>query len=306
MKEIYPDYYNKFKCIADKCRHNCCIGWEICVDDKTMEHYQNMNNDMGKKIIQNISEDSQSFILTDDKKCPFLLKNGLCEIISVCGKESLCDICTLHPRFKNFYTSFVESGLGLCCEEACRIILTSEDKFKIEIYDDIFLTDEEEEFISIRQDFFNILQNRNKTVLERFEELAKRVNLDFSYDSKKIYKMYMCLEKLDPKWSQELDNIKNLNFKKKVFQREDMQLLFEQLGVYFVYRHLIEAMWDDDYTSWISFVLVSVYVIGMLFSYYIYDIQKFDFEKAIDIVRMYSSEIEYSDENINNIIEFIN
>ncbi len=306
MKEIFPEYYNKFNCIADKCTHNCCIGWEICVDDETMERYKNMNSTIGKRIIGNISRDSQSFVLTDDEKCPFLMKNGLCEIISECGKEYLCDICALHPRFKNFYTSFVETGLGLCCEEACRIVLSDKDKFKISIDDEIFLTDEEEEFISIRQDIFNILQNRNKSVYERYEELAKKFGLDFSFDTRKLYDVYMSLEKLDSKWSQELENIKDINFDKEIFQMKDIEILFEQLGVYFVFRHLSEALWDGDYTSWVSFVLVSVYIIGMLFTYYIYNSDRFDFEEATDLVRMYSSEIEYSDENINKIIKHIN
>jgi len=306
MIELYPDYYYKFHCIADKCSHSCCIGWEICVDDNTMELYKNMTEGKGKRIIENISEDSQSFILTDDEKCPFLMKNGLCEIICECGEEYLCDICALHPRFKNFYTSFIETGLGLSCEEACRIILTERDRFKIDINDEIFLTDEEEEFINIRQDIFDILQNRQKPISERFEELAKNFGTNFSFDTNRIYEIYMSLEKLDPKWSLELENIKNMHFDRKIFEREDMQLLFEQLSVYFVFRHLSEAMWDNNYLSRISFVLVSVYLIGMMFSYYEDSEENIDFEKAIDIVRMYSSEIEYSDENIDKIIEFIN
>ena len=28
-----PDFYGKFKCTAEKCRHSCCIGWEIDIDD---------------------------------------------------------------------------------------------------------------------------------------------------------------------------------------------------------------------------------------------------------------------------------
>ena len=24
-----PSYYKTFQCIADKCEHSCCIGWEI-------------------------------------------------------------------------------------------------------------------------------------------------------------------------------------------------------------------------------------------------------------------------------------
>ena len=33
MKVVVPNYYNQFKCIAEKCHHNCCIGWEIDIDD---------------------------------------------------------------------------------------------------------------------------------------------------------------------------------------------------------------------------------------------------------------------------------
>ena len=37
MKITAPDYYSQFKCIADQCRHTCCVGWEIEVDDEGLE-----------------------------------------------------------------------------------------------------------------------------------------------------------------------------------------------------------------------------------------------------------------------------
>ena len=36
MEQIYPDYYEHFACIGGECRHNCCIGWEIDIDEKTI------------------------------------------------------------------------------------------------------------------------------------------------------------------------------------------------------------------------------------------------------------------------------
>ena len=36
MDIFAPSYYKKFKCIADKCHHNCCIGWEIDIDDEAL------------------------------------------------------------------------------------------------------------------------------------------------------------------------------------------------------------------------------------------------------------------------------
>ena len=30
-----PSYYEKFHCIADQCKDNCCYGWEIDIDEGT-------------------------------------------------------------------------------------------------------------------------------------------------------------------------------------------------------------------------------------------------------------------------------
>ena len=124
MKEIFPNYYKKFKCIADKCKHSCCIGWEIDIDEDTMDLYNSLDSEFAKKIRSNIEGDQPHFILKENARCPFLNDNGLCDIILELGDGAISDICYLHPRFSNFYEDFIETGLGLCCEEAARIILT--------------------------------------------------------------------------------------------------------------------------------------------------------------------------------------
>ena len=48
MKRIAPNYYPAFRCIADQCRHNCCIGWEIDVDDDTLAYYQSIDGALGE------------------------------------------------------------------------------------------------------------------------------------------------------------------------------------------------------------------------------------------------------------------
>ena len=40
MIMLVPNYYKDFLCIADKCRHSCCIGWEIDIDEETLEFYE--------------------------------------------------------------------------------------------------------------------------------------------------------------------------------------------------------------------------------------------------------------------------
>ena len=37
---IVPAYYEEFQCVADACRHNCCIGWKIDIDEETAARYQ--------------------------------------------------------------------------------------------------------------------------------------------------------------------------------------------------------------------------------------------------------------------------
>ena len=49
MKIVKPDYYDSFRCIADKCRHSCCIGWEIDIDEDTLDLYENIPGDFGDR-----------------------------------------------------------------------------------------------------------------------------------------------------------------------------------------------------------------------------------------------------------------
>ena len=119
MFTIKPDFYDSFKCIADKCTDSCCIGWEIDVDEFALEKYNNINNDFGKKIRSQIikSEDgSNCFALAENERCPFLNQRNLCDIIINCGEDHLCDICREHPRFYEWFVGVTECGLGLCCE----------------------------------------------------------------------------------------------------------------------------------------------------------------------------------------------
>ena len=50
MKLYAPAYYKEFSCIADRCRHSCCIGWEIDVDADTLAFYEDLEGDYADKI----------------------------------------------------------------------------------------------------------------------------------------------------------------------------------------------------------------------------------------------------------------
>ena len=110
MKLIAPDYYNSFSCIASACRHSCCVGWDIAVDEDTYEYYKTVGGALGKKLKKSISvtDEGACFAVDENLHCPFLQADGLCEIICNLGEGALCNICADHPRFRNYFADRTE------------------------------------------------------------------------------------------------------------------------------------------------------------------------------------------------------
>ena len=132
MKIIAPDYYKEFKCIAQKCKHTCCAGWEIDIDEDAYERFK-----VFPSIKMHISsEGTPHIVLYNDDRCPFLRSDNLCQMQIDYGEEFLCQICRDHPRFRNYWNDRIEIGLGLACEEAARIILTSDHPLKLVVIED--------------------------------------------------------------------------------------------------------------------------------------------------------------------------
>ena len=58
MQFIRPDFYDDFHCLADACRHSCCIGWEIDVDEESLDLYRRVPGDFGARLRRSISTES--------------------------------------------------------------------------------------------------------------------------------------------------------------------------------------------------------------------------------------------------------
>ncbi len=294
MKIFAPDYYADFKCSAGNCKHSCCIGWEIDVDLKTAEFYKNVPGEFGKKLSENIdfSEEGGTFRLCENERCPFLNEKNLCEIYINLGPKALSQICDDHPRFRNYFESRTEIGLGLCCEEVAKLILEKKSKTEIrEIGEDtepFYNSEEENEFLENRRELFEIFQNREKTIEERISDAfgffgEKTPVIDFE----KWAKTCLSLERLDEKWTEILEKISSEPFAPKNFDETSA----EQLLCYFLFRHFnLEEQLLSLFYSVLSFYMTekAAEQVGI-------------FEAA----RLWSSEIEYSDENKEIILDTI-
>ena len=153
MKIIAPDYYLEFQCIADQCRHTCCQGWEIDIDEPSMRRF-NIIPEISAEI--DTSGEVPHFLLSADERCPFLREDGLCRMIKTYGEEMLCQICADHPRFRNYWSDRIELGLGMVCEEAARLILSREEPARLIVIDEndeesAPLTEVEQQLLDYRQ-----------------------------------------------------------------------------------------------------------------------------------------------------------
>jgi len=120
-----PEYYRHFYCVADRCAHTCCAGWQIDIDRESLDRYMRLEGPLGDRLRRSVALAPQPhFILTEDERCPFLTAGGLCELIIRLGEGALCQICAEHPRYRNYWSDRIELGLGLVCGEAGRLILS--------------------------------------------------------------------------------------------------------------------------------------------------------------------------------------
>lgn len=177
MINRYPSYYPLFHCIADSCQHSCCVGWEIDIDAESASRYQAMPGNFGEELRQKICwENPPHFRLQSDSRCPFLDSRGLCRLILEKGEEILCEICAQHPRFHNQYGNLRESGLGLCCEEAGRLLFAQKEPVRFLQTETTKISPEESpdwlpELLAVREMAFSLLQNRAYSLQNRFSLL---------------------------------------------------------------------------------------------------------------------------------------
>ena len=311
MKLIAPDYYTKFKCIADRCKHSCCIGWVIDVDPDTLAYYHSVTGPLGERLKKGIDESGETahFILGEGERCPFLNQSGLCDLIIGLGEDCLCQICTDHPRYRNFYSDRTEIGLGLCCEAAGDLILKRQEKATLVVLEDDGENEEldvpDESLLTWREQLFAIVQDRSLTIEERAAAILKAA--EFTIPERSLAEwaeIYMELERLEESWTDRLEELKSTDISHAPsLDMPEWEIAFEQLLVYFLYRQLPFALDDGEYEGRAAFCVLSYRIIRDLCHVHAVLHGSVDLDDLVEIARQYSAEIEYSDENVEALLD---
>lgn len=356
-----PLYYKKFHCIADKCKDSCCsAGWEIDIDAETAELYKNVTGPFGEMLHENISKTSPChFVLDNHHNCPFLNNKKLCDIYINLGEEHLCQICKDHPRYYEWFDEIgvKEAGIGLCCEEAARIILSDENEF--EFYEErlienksvnnsynneVFLnsnsnTDETDitnnynynsnielynYLFSARNKIFAYLDSPEVSIVSKLRNIlwyGQTLQQDIDFDLldnediidvssntnssiTSIIDYIATLEPNDSKWPTYLkdcillENEFNKNLQAFESAHPEIEKYLKNVSAYFIWRYFLKAVFDEDVISKVKFMYVSVLVLRYLFFCKWYETSELSLEDCIEIVKKYSEEVEYCEDNL--------
>jgi lysine-N-methylase len=212
-----PDFYDQFKCIASRCTDTCCVGWEIDIDEATQEVYRKVAGAFGERLRANI-EDGHFKLLPHDR-CPFLDKDNLCEVYQHLGEDALCDICTEHPRFVEVYGDIMERGLGLCCEEAARLLLEGEGPLAFTCEECDEPEDElDDDDLDIRDQVLGEREWMFETLADQDTPFAEKLYKVFGYTDESpfapfestnaMFELLAKLESYGPDWDAALSRIK--------------------------------------------------------------------------------------------------
>ena len=163
-KEIKTDYYDTFTCIADKCSFTCCQEWKIAVDDNTyikwnLLNLTKQNNNCLDQYLKQ-KDGTRVIALNEQKQCPFLNEQKLCNLVLNYGDEVLPETCAIFPRQIHEFADRKEYSLVSCCPEVVDL-LNQQDKicFTKNMFDM-----DEDILLQIRTMMITIMQNQHFSI----------------------------------------------------------------------------------------------------------------------------------------------
>lgn len=317
MKNIYPSYFEKFKCIADKCPDSCCKGWDVVVDDETNEYYQSIDGEFGEKLkkLTEIDCDGDRIFVSQSGRCPFWNENELCDIYINLGESHLCKTCREFPRLTQDYAAFTEHLLSFACPKAARLILGTDNAYDdFKNYDlDFSLCDYNAELmrflLSAREKLKGIFTDKSLPfslglgIAMQFCENVQSAIDEFDYSAdvvidrnckediihKKslsyVFEMHKEFDIMTDEWREILCKASEHADEKIPGQYDD---LFKRMALYYIYRYFLTAVDSMNVLSTANRILCAYVVIGSALLTGEYETEK--------LFWLYSKEVEHSTE----------
>ena len=347
MYYLYPDYYKKFHCTADKCIDTCCAEWQIVIDDDSLEKYGKYEGDYQQTLCQNIDWEEGVFEHNKRGKCALLRGDNLCDMYIHMGAGSLCSTCREYPRHTEEFENLREITLSLSCPEVAKIVMNttepvtfiSKEDDEDESYEDFdyFLFSELED---VREEMICIMQNRSISIGDRIRKILQisasvqrhydagslilwkefdesdrvRVNDEYEFFERVFLFLFEEFEILYPQWAEVLVESRLFLFSegREVFEQNKeefetwwntsgltpLEIVLEQLVVYFISVYLLGAVYDENVLGKIDACIGHTIEIYLLLLGRWLKHGELAMDDVMEVVYRYSREIEHSDENL--------
>ena len=317
MKLIKPSYYDAFRCIAGACPDSCCHQWQIQVDAVSADKYRHLSGPLGDALrTAMVTRYGETVMRNVKNRCPMWREDGLCRIQAELGEEALCDVCRDFPRLRQDYGDFVELGLEMSCPEAARMMLTADIwHMQTQTVTGGEEPDYDPEIMAIlrrsRGYALGLLSMQGYSVPQRLavllmygyqvqgqidgggekpfdpeQALAEAAQFAGDADFGAVLDFYDGLEILTPRW-------------RKLLAQPPMPGSWTEelckLAAYGIYRYWYQAVSDWDLAARVKLVLLHCVMARYLGGE--------DFDSRLDVIQLYSKEIENDYDNIEAIVD---
>lgn len=316
MKKYTLTCFDNFSCIADKCSDNCCIGWDVELDKKTLTFYA----DFPAPLKQNIDFKNSKVKMRKDGRCPFLNKDNLCDIIINYGYDNISYICKNHPRFFNEFDTHIEFGYGLCCEEAVRLLFKNDVSLE--------MTGNDNGYFKLRDKLFEIIKDDSLTLSEKcanyldliceaedyiffngFEDFSSYLE-NFTFEKTKekrvsikgFLEIIKGTEPIGDLWTLKINEVSD-NF--KIIQNNTYKVIelnakrYEKLLYYYTFRYFLKDIENPEIIEKGKFI-VTLVLLNVFFDTLSFLENKNDFNKNTVLI---SKQLEYSPLNLSYIYD---
>ena len=199
--------------------------------------------------------------------------------------------------------------MGLCCEAAGRLILGRKEPVELCEFGEEGPSDEDAAvLLALREAVFDVARDRNRSLKQRMECILSLCGSTAAVEEPGRWaSVYRGLERLDESWEAVLNSWERegacVDMESFLVYMQGRETEYEQLLVYFLYRHFLRAYDDGDIPGKAAFAVLSTRVLMLLGAVHYERHGAFSFEDQVEYVRRYSAEVEYSEENLETLFD---
>ena len=223
-------------------------------------------------------------------------QKNLCDIYIELGEDALCEICTQHPRFHNEYGNIRQTGLGMACEEATRLMFETKEfgLCQIQGTNTESTDDFDESVLEIQLWILDLLKKKENPVEQRIEQIFDVVQgiqdhlnqtgeILNTWKNDPIKKNHILSQMREETYIKNWISIyQELDFMEPKIQKmfckmEPMPCMIKEQGIdesymehlmsYFIYRYFMKSCEDNNLIDKVKFAILSCLIIEQMNEY---------------------------------------